>query len=193
MKKRFEINEKGFWETNTDIGHVHDKLLCNALISFLNKNKIKSLVDFGCGMGDYVKAIINENIICEAYDGNPNTEQLTNGIGKVLDLSKKFNLDKKFDCVLSFEVGEHIPKEYEQIFIDNLCNHSEEFIILSWAIIGQDGDGHVNCQNNDYIISELAKRKFQYEPTASIELRNSVSNAKWFKNTIMIFKKKQND
>jgi hypothetical protein len=189
MKNRFEINEKGFWETNTDIGHVHDKPLCNSLILFLNKNKIKNLVDFGCGMGDYVKAIMNENIICEAYDGNPNTEQLTNGIAKVLDLSKKFNLDKKFDCVLSFEVGEHIPKDYEQIFIDNLCNHSEKFIILSWAIIGQSGDGHVNCQNNDYIISELAKRNFSYEPTASIELRNSVSNAKWFKNTIMIFKK----
>lgn len=189
MKNRFGINKNGFWETNTEIGHVHDKSLCNSLINYLKEKNVKTLIDFGCGMADYVKSIINEKIICEAYDGNPNTEILTNGIGKVLDLSKEFNLNKKVDCVLSLEVGEHIPKEYEQIFINNLCNHSNDLIILSWAIIGQSGDGHVNCQNNDYVISELKKRGFSYELDSSIKLRNSISNAKWFKNTIMIFKK----
>jgi hypothetical protein len=189
MKNRFKINEKGFWETNTDIGHIHDNLLSEKLVSFLNENNIKTLVDFGCGMADYVKAINKTNIICEAYDGNPNTEKLTNGIGKVLDLSKPFDLNKKFDCVLSFEVGEHIPKQYEQFFLDNICKHTDKLIILSWAVIGQGGDGHVNCQNNDYIISQLEKRNFIYNENASIELRNSVSNAKWFKNTIMVFSK----
>lgn len=189
MKNRFKINQNGFWETNNEIGHVHDKSLCDTLISYLKDKKVKTLIDFGCGMADYVKSIINEKIICEAYDGNPNTEILTNGIGKVLDLSKEFDLNKKVDCVLSLEVGEHIPKEYEQIFIDNLCKHSNNLIILSWAIIGQSGDGHVNCQNNDYIISELKRRGFSYELDSSIKLRNSISNAKWFKNTIMIFKK----
>jgi hypothetical protein len=189
MKNRFEINKNGFWETSTEIGHVHDKSLCYALINYLKEKDVKTLIDFGCGMADYVKSIINEKIICEAYDGNPNTEILTNGIGKVLDLSKEFYLNKKVDCVLSLEVGEHIPKEYEKIFIDNLCKHSNNLIILSWAIIGQDGDGHVNCQNNDYIISELKRRGFSYELDSSIKLRDSISNAKWFKNTIMIFKK----
>lgn len=189
MKSNFIINKNGFWETNSGIGHVHDIALCNSLINYLKEENVKTLIDFGCGMGDYAKSIKKENILCEAYDGNPNTEILTNGIGKVLDLSKEFNLSKKVDCVLSLEVGEHIPKEYEQIFIDNICRHSNSLLILSWAIVGQPGSGHVNCQNNDYIISELNKRGFSYEIESSIKLRNSATNATWFKDTIMIFKK----
>jgi hypothetical protein len=183
------INTKGFWETATNINHVHDQSLCNQLIVFLKKNNINTLVDFGCGTGEYVKKFIKENIHCEAYDGNPNTEILTGGIGKVLDLSNTFDLNKQFDCVLSLEVGEHIPKKYEQIFIDNICHHTNKFLILSWAVIGQGGHGHFNCQNNKYIIEQLEKRHFIYQTQESNILRNSSSNAWWFKNTIMVFRK----
>jgi cyclopropane fatty-acyl-phospholipid synthase-like methyltransferase len=180
----------GFWENETSIGHVHDVKLCNSIVKFLKENDIKSIVDFGCGMGDYAKQFIINNIECEAYDGNPNTETLTNGLGRVIDLSKEFDLKKRFDCVLSLEVGEHIPKEYEQVFINNIVKHTTNLLILSWAIIGQGGDGHVNCQNNDYIISEMDKRGFYYDINSSKNLRSSVGNALWFINTIMVFRKK---
>ena len=57
---------------------------------------------------------------------------------------------------MSLEVGEHIPKEYEDIFINNLHNNNNKGIILSWAILGQGGFGHVNEQNNDYIKSKMS-------------------------------------
>lgn len=184
----FNINSKGYWESDTSDYHVFDKSLCDGLIKYLKDSNIKSLYDFGCGTGDYAKEIIDNNIVCKAYDGNPYTNELTNGIGEVLDLSIPFQLDK-FDCVLSFEVGEHIPVEYEQTFIDNLVNHSNSKIILSWAIEGQGGTGHVNCRNNDYIIKELIKRNFKYDQVASFNLRSYVTNALWFYNTIMVFNK----
>ena len=62
-----------------------------------------------------IKQLISEGFKCEAYDGNPNTPEMTGGIGKVLDLSERFDLGKKFDYVVSLEVAEHIPKEYEEI------------------------------------------------------------------------------
>jgi hypothetical protein len=142
----------------------------------------------GCGTADYTKQFISKGFKCEAYDGNPNTNLLTEGIGNVLDFSYSFDLKKKFDCVLSLEVGEHIPKEYEKTFLDNVCNHSKNFIVLSWAVLGQGGDGHVNCQNNDYVIEQLKLQGFDYEYEYSNSLRNS-STASWFKNTIMVFKK----
>ncbi len=187
---RFKINQKGFWESEDNIGHIHDEVLCKQLINFLNDNKVKTVVDFGCGLGDYSSAIISSGMSSEAYDGNPNTPTLTKGLAKVLDLSIPFDLEKKFDCVLSLEVGEHIPKEFEQVFINNICNHTNDLLILSWAVIGQGGDGHVNCQNNDYIINEIESRGFTYDATNSSVLRRSVSCAPWFRNTIMVFKKK---
>jgi cyclopropane fatty-acyl-phospholipid synthase-like methyltransferase len=184
-----KINERGYWENPTDIGHVHDKRLCDGIINLLKQNNIKTVVDFGCGKGNYASSIIQSGVYCEAYDGNPNTPELSNGLGKVLDLSMNFNLDKKFDCVISLEVGEHIPKEYEKIFIDNICSHTTNLLILSWAIVGQGGDGHLNCQNNDYIIDQMESRNFIYLEKDSTELRGYTSNAGWFKNTLMIFKK----
>lgn len=186
---RFKINQKGFWESEDNIGHIHDEVLCKELINFLNENKVESVVDFGCGLGDYSSAIISAGIKCEAYDGNPNTPTLTNGLASVLDLSVSFDLEKKFDCVLSLEVGEHIPKDFETVFIENICNHTSDLLILSWAIIGQGGDGHVNCQNNDYIIKQIENRGFKFDSEGSLKLRKAVSCAPWFRNTIMVFKK----
>lgn len=190
MKNKFKINNKGFWETETEIGHHYDKKIAEYLLNFLKKEGINTFVDFGCGMGDYIKNINNNsNITCEAYDGNPNTNKLTEGIGKILDLSIPFKLKNNFECVMSLEVGEHIPKEYEQIFIKNITAHSNNMLIISWAIKGQGGDGHVNCQNNDYIIGQIEKHGFKYNKIDSDEFRKNVSNAHWFKNTIMVFYK----
>jgi hypothetical protein len=182
------INERGYWENLTGKGHLFDDKLANAILDLLKEKQISSLVDFGCGLADYVKVFKENNIYCKAYDGNPNTETLTGGLGSVLDLSQEIDLNETFDCVLSLEVGEHIPKDYEQIFINNLCKHSKKYIILSWAVLGQGGDGHVNCQNNDYIINEMFNRNY----TLNLEYTNSLRekiNLFWFKDTLMVFEK----
>jgi hypothetical protein len=186
MNSRFNINDRGFWETDNEIGHVFDKELCSVLIKYFKLSKVKSIYDFGCGMGHYAGNFIKNDFICEAFDGNPNTVKLTEGIGKVLDLSLMFDFRKKFDCVLSLEVGEHIPEAFEKEFINNLCNHSKKLVILSWAVPGQPGDGHINCRDNDYVINEMNKRGFAFNKKASGQLRTQAS-ASWFKNTLMVF------
>jgi 2-polyprenyl-3-methyl-5-hydroxy-6-metoxy-1,4-benzoquinol methylase len=182
-----QINELGFWETTDGTGHIHDQNLADALASYLLITAHKTVVDFGCGMGDYARAFKASNLTVEAFDGNPNTEALTEGIGSVLDLSKPFYLKKKFDAVLSLEVGEHIPAEFEVLFLDNICKHVRKTLIISWAIEGQKGDGHVNCRNNDYIIKSVCERGFKYNKKATQELRKAATNASWFGYTLMIF------
>jgi len=183
-----KINTRGFWENDTMVGHYNDSVLLEEIRSIIIDGKINSIVDFGCGPGFYLKNIKDIVSHVEGYDGNPNTPILTNGLCGVLDLSKKFNLNRKFDCVISLEVGEHIPKEFESIFLENITRHTDNIIILSWAIKGQDGDGHFNCQNNDYIISEMYKRGFSYDEELSNNVR-SKNVVFWFKNTFMVFKK----
>jgi len=185
-----KINDKGFWENPTKEGHAHDSRLAGAILKILKARKIDTLVDFGCGTGEYARFFKRHGLVVEAYDGNPWTEQLTGGIGQVKDLSQRFNLLKQFKCVMSLEVGEHIPAEFEQSLLDNLITHSTgedgSLIILSWGVPGQDGDGHVNCQTNDYIMQQMQDRGFYLDNTLTDQLRKAAS-LWWFKNSLMVF------
>lgn len=181
------INKKGYWESTTSYGHYFDQKLYNQFKKFISDNSIKTIVDFGCGTAEYVRKLsVDSKVICEAYDGNPHTTELSQNFGKVLDLSETFNLGKKFDCVISLEVGEHIPKIYERNFISNLINHASRFIILSWAIPNQPGDGHVNCVENDYIIKIMDNNNIRLNYKETENFRKN-SELFWFKNTIMVF------
>ena len=172
---------------NANILHKFDPGLSTALIDFLQNQE--EIVDFGCGNADYTKALINEGKKVDAFDGNPHTPEMTDGLGKVLDLSTEFDLNKKYECVISLEVGEHIPINKEQIFIDNLDRHCTQCIILSWALPGQGGDGHFNERDNNYIKENFNKRGYESWDEAEKFLRDSTT-LWWFKNTIMVFIKK---
>ena len=169
--------------------HKYDSLLNNELIKILKEINCGSIIDLGCGPGLYSKVFINENFDCQCYDGNPHTPEESDNLCSVLDLSEPFDLNKKYDCVLSLEVGEHIPKQYETIFIDNLLNHSNKVIILSWATIGQGGYGHVNEQPNNYIESLFTPHGYTRNLEYEKRLRDS-AHWWWFKNTIIFFEKK---
>jgi hypothetical protein len=106
-----------------------------------------------------------------------------------LDLSNHLDLGFKGQ-VLSFEVEEHIPAQYEQIFIDTIVLHCNSILILSWAIIGQFGVGHVNCRSQEYIIDQIEQRGLKYNKEDTLFIRNAeYKNAPWFKNTLMVFRK----
>ena len=179
-----QISNKGFWLTQDETGHCFDTSLALELKKLLGTSK---MLDLGCGPGHYTKYFLENGIESEGYDGNPNTPTISNGLCKVADLTQPHDFGKK-DWVLSLEVGEHIPKEYESVFIQNLIDHSTKGIVLSWATPGQPGDGHVNCQSNQYVIDLMAKNGFNFDQYSSEKLRNS-AELWWFKNTLMVFKK----
>ena len=178
------MNDRGCWTTQQEIDtHVFDAALAQ-LIVFLTP---KTIVDIGCGNGSYTKYFIDNGITCVGYDGSPMTDELTGGLCEQLDFSEPQDIGQ-YDLVLSLEVGEHIPKRYEQIFLDNICRAAKSDIILSWAVIGQGGDGHVNCRDNKYIVEQMFARNFMIGIDTTEYLR-SESSISWFKNTLMFFTK----
>lgn len=183
------IHENGYWVgMEATCQHVHDYNLAYVLVSFFKNENVTRLADFGCGMGDYVKTFQQNNINAIGFDGNPNTPELTNNLCQVLDLSVAHKFDEPFDWILSLEVGEHLPKKFEDIFIQNLHNNNKYGIILSWAIKGQGGHGHFNEQNNDYIKSKICSLGYINDIDSENKLRK-YSSLRWFKNTIMVFRK----
>jgi cyclopropane fatty-acyl-phospholipid synthase-like methyltransferase len=183
------IHENGYWQgVEASCQHAYDTTLASGLIHFFLNENATSVVDFGCGMGNYVKTFQKNSINAIGFDGNPNTPELTNNLCKVLDLSVTKKFDEPFDWVMSLEVGEHLPKRFEDIFIQNLHNNNKNGIILSWAVKGQGGHGHINEQNNDYIKSKICNLGY----TNDIEIENQLrkcSTLRWFKKTIMVFRK----
>jgi len=181
-----KINEHGYWEEIC--GHHTDSGLTNALLSMVSD--LESAVDFGCGDATYAKYLMsNSNIKIKAFDGNPNVKQITDNFAEQLDLSQSFNLDEKFDVVISLEVAEHIPKKYESTYINNLYTHMNKYLIISWAVPGQGGKGHVNEHTNEYVINLFSTLGLEYKQEYSDYLRNSITSCNWFKNTILVFEK----
>lgn len=145
----------------------------------------ESIVDLGCGDGKYCK--IWKDMGCknvQGYEGNKKC--VNNSTIKFMDLTKDNDIQEKYDLLVCLEVGEHIPHQYENIFIDNILSFAEKNIVLSWAVPGQKGKGHVNCKKNEEVISIFCGLGFYYNAYISEYLRKN-SKLKWFKNTIMNF------
>lgn len=177
------ITDRGIWtsmdETQT---HLFDEPLCTTIFDMFGKSRI---VDIGCGNGAYTKYILDHGGHCVGYDGSPLTPEISEGLCSIMDFSEPVNIGT-YDVVLTLEVGEHIPKKYEQVFIDNICKAAIHYIILSWAVKNQPGTGHVNCQNNDYVIKEMKKRGWKLDEETT-EILRKASTLRWFANTLMVF------
>ena len=120
------------------------------------------MASFGDGPGAY-KQIINElnQVSCyDAFDGAPYVELTTDNNVNYIDLSIPIHHLNQYDWIISLEVAEHIPSQFESVYLDNLVRHAKEGIILSWATIGQGGHSHVNNRNFEYVKEQMQKRNF---------------------------------
>ena len=168
--------------------HMTDEPLALALSEFLHSKRVAS---FGDGPGFYKDLLLNygEVLSYNAFDGAPYVESTTNNNVKFLDLSVPIYHLQKYDWVISLEVAEHIPKEFEAVYLDNLVRHSNEGIILSWAKIGQGGHSHINNQDFPYIKSIMELRNYYYDQELSEKFKKG-SSFDWFRSNINVFKRK---
>jgi len=185
------ISRTGFWNiqgAQFDHEHCYDESLSNSICSLANGMGIKKSYDFGCGPGKYVDAFRRHGIDAIGFDGNPVTANIR--YCQVQDLTSQSFQYEPVDFILCLEVGEHVPKEFECALLSNIDKHLNPngTLVLSWAVVGQGGLGHVNCQNNDYVIETMETRGYSIDSQTSTLLRKS-STLPWFANTIMVFKK----
>jgi SAM-dependent methyltransferase len=133
----------------------------------------KSILDVGCG-----------NAVWLAAFGRAGVPELTGLDGDYIDraalqvsaehfqsadLSRPFKLNRRFDLVVSLEVGEHLPPAHAEDFVASLCQHADG-VLFSAAIPGQGGVGHINEQwqgywklkfeNHGYIALDAVRPKY---------------------------------
>jgi SAM-dependent methyltransferase len=79
-------------------------------------------------------------------------------------------MGEKFDLVWSYEVAEHIANE--ENFLLTLTENARRWIVMTAAVPGQGGIGHVNCQPREHWISQLADRGFAYRRDLTEQFRS---------------------
>ena len=181
--------ETGIWSLETaKKKHRYDIMLAAKMAHIFWVPK--RAADLGCGRGAYCR-ILKGCVwpVLVGFEGTPIFISL--GVyDKIMTLYliKRRWVAINYDFVLCLEIGEHIPKKYEQVFIDNVCEFVSKDLVLSWGIPGQGGTGHFNEQPNEYIVAEFEKRGLKFDKKKSQVLRD-ISTKGWFKNTIMVFER----
>lgn len=174
----------GAWtQKEADLYHASSPKLATYLSTYLNINE--QVYDFGCGQGFYISELASLGFKCLGVEGYQLNNFMHNNI-LIHDLTTPLSLHQ--GQVLSFEVGEHLPRAAEQTFLDTLTNNCKSKLIMSWATEGQPGIGHINCRNHDYVIREVQKRGLKLLLKDTEEIRKHVDlNCDWLIRNLLVF------
>jgi SAM-dependent methyltransferase len=156
---------------------------------FLSYFRPKTVLDIGCGLGTWLK-IFEENQ-CEVYGIDGDYVEVKDLViesnkFKPYNLNLEYNLQTKFDLVISLEVAEHILPENAKIFIESMCLHGD-VILFSAAIPGQEGTLHYNEQYNDYWIDLFSQNGYQCVDFLRHKIWNNIKISWWYRQNILIF------
>ncbi|MEP2934936.1 MAG: methyltransferase domain-containing protein [Gilvibacter sp.] len=172
---------------------IHNADAAGVLVPLiLERFKVSSVVDFGCGLGNFLK-LFKQHGVAEVLglDGSwTELERLYKNIDpaefREVDLEKPIHLDKKYDLVISLEVAEHLSSKSETIFVESLIAAGDT-IVFSAAIPDQGGQNHIN----EKWLSDWAKI---FEPHGFVpvdlfrkDLWNNESVFWWYRQNILVF------
>lgn len=184
------ILETGAWDYNTnnheEAGYF-DSSLAEWILSFISKNEVKNLFDFGCSTGYYLKYMSENSDNLNLLGIEPNVSLRENRFDHILpyDLAKHFDLNQT-GSIICLEVLEHIPKAFESIVIDNIVKHCDKYLIISWAVPGQGGYGHFNEKSFEDVKELFSGRGFRLMSEETASARNSAV-IPWLKNNVSVF------
>ncbi|MBS1668865.1 MAG: hypothetical protein JST58_15935 [Bacteroidetes bacterium] len=155
--------------------------------------KPKSVIDIGCGIAYWLR-VWNQDFHVPEIMGvegpyiSPDLLQIPIQWVKFHDLKLPLQINKRFDLAMSLEVAEHLPVECADVFIKSLTDASD-IVLFSAAIIGQEGNYHINEQMPEYWAKIFDK--YGYKPIDYLRPR-IWANEKiewWYRQNILFYVK----
>ena len=187
-----KILKTGAWDYNSnthdEVGN-YDPKLADSIVSFIKEKDIKFVFDFGCSTGYYLKHLSEQLPDLKLTGVEPNVSERTDRHFENildLDLAEPFIIGEK-GTIICLEVLEHIPAQFESIVLDNIKNHCDGYLILSWARPGQGGYGHFNEKNQNDVMDLFTKEGFVFLESETMSCRNDTIVG-WLKNNLLIFR-----
>ena len=165
-------------ESLASIGYVPDGEDWPGLVSAVVKVLAPiSVLDLGCGpcrsLARFKECGVGRVVGIDgsiALLDNPHVQAFKQDI-LFVDLERSpCVMGEKFDLVWSYEVAEHIANE--ENFLLTLTENAKKWIVMTAAVPGQGGIGHVNCQTREHWIGQLAERGFVYRSELTEQFRS---------------------
>jgi hypothetical protein len=153
---------------------------------------IKSIVDFGCGTGAWLR--------CAADIGVPDIQGLDGAWVatdhlciaphqfRPADLTKAVELDRKYDLAICLEVAEHLPVSSAGTLVDSITRASD-LILFSAAIPLQTGTHHINEQWQDYWAALFDQRGFVASDIVRPAIWGRPDVEWWYQQNTLLFAK----
>jgi SAM-dependent methyltransferase len=127
----------------------------------------KSVIDLGCGLGFFLKAVADRGASVVAIDGDwvaPLETEIDKSLYRIADLNEPFQCAERFDLAATLEVAEHLKPERSKDFVAELCALSDR-VLFSAGIPGQGGVGHTNLRWQDEWAKMFAGHGYRcYDP-----------------------------
>ena len=166
------------------------------LASFAHLGIPESILDLGCGDGYLVRLASKLGIHAVGVDiALPHQSESIDSFSYLIrnDLRKLLDFGTDFDWVICLETAEHLPEESADILCYTIRKHCRNTLIFTAAIPGQDGEGHINCQEPEYWKSKLAV-EFDYKIEATEHLKETWKWATgpcfWLPQNLMVFERR---
>jgi SAM-dependent methyltransferase len=151
---------------------------------------VRSIVDVGSGVGTWLSVATElgvEDVV--AVDGSyVPRDLLLIAPDKFVphDLTTPLVLGRSFDVALSLEVGEHLPAESAQVYVDSLTALAP-VVLFSAAIPFQPGDHHINCQWPEYWAERFRANAFHPVDCIRRRVWNSDKVDYWYIQNTLLF------
>lgn len=129
----------------------------------VNKYKIKSVLDVGCGRGFSSKFF--KSLDCKVLGVEGCEDAIKNSLIPDNILKNDYEIssavkNKKFDLCWSCEFVEHVYEKYMSNFLNDF--KTCKYVAMTFAEIGQGGHHHVNENTETYWIKTLSDFGFQF-------------------------------
>lgn len=126
--------------------------------------KPKSVVDFGCGRGAWLKAF-RENGAEEVIglDGKWNSQEkmIDQNIRFIpVNLNRPIELERHYELAISLEVAEHLEQSSAADFVGSVTG-AADLVMFGAAYIGQGGTDHINERRHTYWAKLFEERGFR--------------------------------
>lgn len=167
--------------------HVHD-MSVEVGAQFILDHKFKSIVDYGCGIGSYLQGAYEYGADIKGYEISEDARVYTNeSIQPFIEYKNFLTLNKidRYDVCICIEVAEHIDNHNSRKLVDILTMTSD-YIVFSAAPPGQEGTGHINCQDHEFWCGLFEKKGFRLK-TKKLESWSSAPD--YVLKNLMVFTK----